>query len=180
MSCHGDLNCQWPGVFLAQRKALCRLVPVHNWTLPRTVVPLPMTPRSLRRPSLTSVRPSVLISTDVLQHLLPVLLVFKTACSTWVLTDGSSFGLGRPIFFGFSGEGAELICLTKFVQTSSGTTYFSAGSSQKEFEDLSRSSWQKRGRIIEGGGFGTEIRGGRSIAEMSATDGSVSMLTVTN
>ena len=165
---------------MAQRKALCRLVPVHNWTLPRTVVPLPMTPRSLRRPSLTSVRPSVLISTDVLQHLLPVLLVFQTASSTWVITDGSSFGLGRPIFFGFSGERAELICLTKFVQTSSGTTYFSAGSSQKEFEDLSRSSWQKRGRIIEGGGFGTEIRGGRSIAEMSATDGSVSMLTVTN
>ena len=126
---------------------------------------------------------SLLISTDVLHHLLPVLVVFQTALAVsvwWVISDGTSLGLGRPIFFGFSGQGAELICVTKFVETSSGTTYFSAGSSQKEFEDLSRSSWQKRGRIIEGGGFGTEIRGGRSIAEMSATDGSVSMLTVTN
>ena len=169
MSCHGDLNWQWPGIFLAQRKALCRLDPVHNWTLPRTVVPLPMIPRSLRRPSLTSVRPSliisVLISTQLLQQLLPFVLKFQNY-SIWEFTDGSTFDLGKPIFFGFGEEWAELICLTKFVQTSSCTTYFSSGSSPIKFENLSRSSWQKRGRIIEGGGFGTEIRGGRSIAEM--------------
>ena len=170
---------------MAQRKKLCRIVPLARTVkkLPRTVVPLPLKLRRIRRPSVTSERPSlifsVLISTDVLQNLLPVLLKFQNS-SACKITDGSSFGLGTPVFFGFSGKWAELICLTKFVQTSSGTTYFSAGSSQKEFEDLSRSSWQKRGRIIEGGGFGIEIRGGRSIAEMSATDGSVSMLTVTN
>ena len=150
-------------------KSTYRLDPVHNWTLPWTVIPLPMIPRSLRRPSLTSVRPSliisVLISTQLLQQLLPFVLKFQNH-SIWELTDGSTFDLGEPIFFAFSEVRAELICLTKFVQTSSCTTYFSSGSSPIKFENLSRSSWQKRGRIIEGGGFGTEIRGGRSIAEM--------------
>ena len=162
--CTSSIANQWPGVFVAQRKALCRIVPLARTVkkLPRTVVPLPLKLRRIRRPSVTSERPSlifsVLISTDVLQNLLPVLLKFQNS-SAWQITDGSSFNLGKPLFFGFGEEWAELICLSKFVQTSSCTTYFSAGSSPKKFEDVSRSSWQKRG-------FGTEIRGGRSIAEM--------------
>ena len=163
--CTSSIVNQWPGVFLAQRKALCRGVPLARTVkkLPRTVVPLPLKLRRIRRPSVTSERPSfifsVLISTDVLQNLVPVRTLKIQNSSAWQITNGSSFKLGKPVFFGFGEKWAELICLSKFVQTSSCTTYFSAGSSPKKFEDLSRSSWQKRG-------FGTEIRGGRSIAEM--------------